>query len=759
MIGLVGEQLLALAGIVALLMLPGWIIGRLLQLQLALPAVLLPAAWFACGLGLWTVPVVAGLTFGWSWAVTLAVHAGATMLLGIWLLLRQRARGHAKSSGVDPVSRWTIAGIALCTLLALGLRTRLAFDTLFHIGLVRRLVELPHPTFESVDRIAGAGVNPAYVVPTWQAALAAVSGMTGLDPATVIESMAGFVVFVAASAAAGFGRLLGGRAAAEVAAVAGYAWLRVWYPRREAEGDGIGFAVHPGNVALDVLLPLLLAATLVVALRAPGSIGRRAAAVIAGVATILFVVLHANYSVYLGIIGIGLVGWLLVAGPWTADVRRRVFGAIGAVALPGLLTLAALLPVLAMLDHFGETVEQRIDYHLLGSGAWQVIRPGHFYDAFGAAGLIALLLLPLAVLQLRGIRRALLGGATLAFLLIGLVPPLLDLLGSAGSLTVGLRMPRPFGVLLIGVIAVALPWLVDLLRAEADSAEPTNRWRRWLTYAVPLALVFALAATYGYPLTRQDPPEYGWDWPTLVATAGLLAALVIAARGRRSSAELGDAPELEPAPLPVAPKHVPHARSAATTTGLAVLLVTLCLAPSGVISLRRATWQSREVVASVRADELACLAAVQSALRDLPAGSVLAADPMTAYLAQALGPVRTVGDFKTWNGSTDSERAQLRIDRLEEIFDSRDPAEAAEALDRLRQADDVRYVLVADGEVEAPIGSDMPDFDARGLRQSLTSGLVPATRIADGLGRVGDDADSQERGECTVALWQLEAPR
>ena len=65
---------------------------------------------------------------------------------------------------------FTLVAIGLCVALAELLRTRMAFDTLFHLGLVRRLLELDAPTFDNLDRVAGAGINPAYVVPAWQSA-------------------------------------------------------------------------------------------------------------------------------------------------------------------------------------------------------------------------------------------------------------------------------------------------------------------------------------------------------------------------------------------------------------------------------------------------------------------------------------------------------------------------------------------------------------------------------------------------------------
>lgn len=743
-LSLLGGQLLAWLGMSLLLGLPGFALARLLELQLVVPRVLLPPSWFALGLALWSVELVPALAFGWSVGVVVVVHAViALLLLG---LMRWRARRLGTVHPPGPgVPGWTLAGIALATLLAAAFRTRMAFDTLFHLGLVRRLAELPDPTFSTIDRVAGSGMNPAYVLPSWQAAMAAVAAVARLDPATVVEAMAGFVVLLAACAAAALGRVVGGSAASEVAGVAAYAMLRVWFPRRELEGDGIAYAMAPGNVALDVLLPLALVVALLLAGGA-GALRRGALLVLAAAAAALLVLLHANYAVYLAIIGLGTVTWLVLAGPWTPPVRRGVALAAAAFVVPGALVGAALLPALLLLEHFAAPTEQRIDYHLVGSGGWQMLRPGHLYDGFGAPGLVAMLLLPWAVLRMRGLARALVGGGCLALLAFGLLPPLLELLGQTGSLTLGLRLPRPLGVLLVAAIAVALPALVQLVRAHAArTGQRRGRAAALLVLGAPLLVVAVLAAMYGYPLARREPPRYGWDWPTLLAAAGLLAVLAAAARRRR----VADAP---PAPAPQL-----AGRSQVAATGIAALLVALCLLPSGLMSLRRGAWQARELVAAVRADDLGCYAGIQPALAQLPPGAVVLADPVTAYGVQAVGPVRVIADYKTWNGSTDSERVSRRIEQLRDAFDTATQATAQAAVVRLAREHGARYLVVAAGPVEPPLGSPLGTFDAAGLRAALRGGTLDARLVADGAGRLPDDATEDERRACDLSLWDLEA--
>ncbi len=785
MIGLFAQQLFAIAAALVLFCTPGWAISRLLELHLRLPTVALPAATFTLGLGLWTIELLPVLALAQPMWVLLAVHAVVTVALVVVLRLRERQRGHAKR-GSDAFSTWTLAAIGLAVLAALGLRTRIAFDTLFHVGMVRRLEQLAAPTFGNVDRVVDGGINPAYALPTWQAGMAAVAKVTGLDAATVVEAMAVVGVLFAACAAGALGRVVSGTVYGEIAGAAAYGWLRVFFPRRELEGDGVAYAALPGNIAIDVMLVLAL----VVAVQLMGGRSRRDGALVAlgAVATILLVVLHANYLVYLAIIGLGVVLWLLAAGPWGRAIARRLALVTATFGVPGIVALAAVLPLLMLLEHFGAPMEARIDYHLAELGGVEFIRPGHLYDWFAAPGLLGMLVLPWAAWRARGVARALIGGGSLAVLLFALVPPLVDLVGASGSLTLSLRLPRPMGVLLVAAAAIALP---DLVRRAAELGSRASVARGqlvgWLARLAPLAAIAALCAAYGYPLARREPPVYGWNWPTLVALAGLLVVLAIGiARRERAKVEEDDRaagarmhrdprgaapaeasrPRVDehasegqrgssPRPLPTGSAGAGYMLTT-KAFGLAVLALAIAMLPSGFSSMRRAAWQAREVVAAYRADDLRCYDGVQAALRELPPGEVLLTDPVTAYGAQALAPMHVVGDFKVWNGSTDSDRVARRLQLLRATFDSRVAQRAGFGLARLAQDFDARYVLLSRGPVEPPLGSELGTYEADGLGELLDSGDIGARRIAAGDGRFPDDASDEDVDACRLELWQLD---
>lgn len=767
MIGLVGQQLAALVAMALLMGLPGWAAGRLLQVQLVLPAALMPPAWFALGLGVWSIPASVCLGAGWPVRVALSAHAGITLVLLAVTRHRERTRGHAKRGG-GQLELWTVVGIVLCALLAAMMRTRMAFDTLFHVGLVRRLAELPHPTFANVDRIVGAGVNPAYLAPVWQDAMAAVSQLTGLDPATVVESMAALIVMLAAFAAAGLGRVAGGgRASCEVAGVAAYGWMRIWFPRRELEGDGIAYAFVPGNLAVDVLLPLLLATLVLLASRGMPRVHRMGSTVLLAVASALFVVLHANYVVYLAVMGIGGLAWLAAAGPWTRDVRRRTLVSCAAVGLPAVLVFAAVLPALLLLDHFGSPAEVRIDYHLVGSGWREMLRPSYLYDTFGAPGLLAILAAPLAVWRMRGVARAVIGGGLFALVAVALVPPLLHLMDQTGSRTLALRMQRPIGVLLVACAAVALPAVVAAVRGVANRVrERRGRVAAWLVAVAPFVVAGGLAAAYGYPRAKNIPPDYGWRWPGVAGAIGLLVVFVLAVRQRRATnavdIDTERATEREEATAEAAPrtKAMQGRRSEVALVGVSVLALSLAMLPvGGIISLRRGAWQGKQLVASYRADDLGCEAGIQSELRKLPPGGAFLADPVTSYDIQALAPRRSVADYKTWNGTTDTSRSHERIEQIRDAFDEEDPIRASRAALRLAREHDAAYLIVADGEIEPPQGSTIGSFDASGLREALANGTLPAQLLASGRGNLPSGATDEQRAACDLSLWEIENPR
>lgn len=760
MITLFGEQVYAAAAMIVLMILPGWGVGRLLDLQLSVPKIVLPAAWFTFGFATWSLVVITMLALGLTWRTAFVIFGVVTLALIIVAREKARRVGHPKPQGGD-VSLWSVVGILGCVVLAGIFRTRMAFDTIFHLGIVRRIAELGSPTFSTVDRIFDSGVNPSYAIPSWQAAMAMVSGVTGLDPATVVEAMAVVAVLFAACAAGGLGRVVSGRVSGEIAGVAAYAWLRVFFPRRELEGDGIAYAAMPGNIALDTFLPLILLAMLVIAATGHHAPQRRKGVVaLAVVASILLVVVHGNYVIYLALMGLGALAWAALSGVLSdKEVRRRVLISAGIIAGACAAALIFMIPVYMQLERFGNPINARIDYHLVGSGFWQIVRPGHLYDWFAAPGLIAMLLLPYAVFKAKGVARPVLAGSSLALLLTALLPPVLHVIGSAGSWTVALRMPRAMGVLLAAGMAIAIPELIDYIKETRVKIKTrSNNFTANLFILLPFLIVVLLSFAYGYPLGRNEPPQYGWNWPTLFTTTALLIALIIEIKNRK----VYKLNELDFFSQSDTLKVNKDTWSTVSITGICVLLIGLTMLPSGIVSLRRGAWQSKQFVASYKADDLGCLSGIQKELRRSTAGSITLADPVTAYLVQGLSPTYILADYKIWNGRTDSSRSRDRIEMLRGIYSAKSVHEARVALSKAIEKYGAKYLVVSAGDVEPPLGSTMGAFDAIGLRQLLSQGIDIKVKdssyriklISSGQGMTKNGATEQERKECDLSMYQ-----
>jgi hypothetical protein len=196
-----------------------------------------------------------------------------------------------------------------------------------------------------------------------------------------------------------------------------------------------------------------------------------------------------------------------------------------------------------------------------------------------------------------------------------------------------------------------------------------------------------------------------------------------------------------------------------SAVALACLVLAVAMLPSGLVSLRRGAWQARELTPAVRADDLGCLAGIERELRAVEPGAVILADPINAYAVQALAPGWIIADFKTWNGDSGSADIDRRLALLRAMYDSERAERAGNALAELVRRFDATHIVVAEGEVEPPLGSELYPHDAAGLRALLASGRADAERIAEGPGtatRGGrGGAERATSDACTLALWRI----
>lgn len=684
------EQVAILATAAALLAVPGAALVSLLRVRAALPDSLAVPAGAVFGALVACAATLVQLTLELRVVWAVALHGTMSLLLvaAALALRRRRRRSTGRTTAVTARgwARTTTGLVVLGALAAWVVRGSVRLDTLYHVSVSRKLVELGAPSFDNVNRFVDGGPNPAYALPGWHGFVGWTSWLTGTDPILAWEILPVLMVALGALAAGGLARVLLQTPVAEPLGALAWLSMRVLFGRREVDGDAIAYGAVPGQVVFEVALPLVLAGV-VVAIWNDDARARRAALAAATAGIALTVVLHANYIVYVPIVGLGYVAWWLAAGPVTRLLTRRTIVAGGVVAAACAAFVAVLLPVLAQLENFGNAPENaRIDYHLAQTAGFEHIRGGHLYEMLGMPGLVALLAAPVVALLWRGPRMHLASGGLLAVGAFSLLPPLHALLAATGSLTIGLRINHVAGILLVPVLAAAV--LLAAGAIERRFAAP----RRRLAVAGG-ALVLLVAAGVGFGYGRFLP-----DWPGYLAWFALLGVLGAKLATRRRGAA-------------AAPDPAPSRRALAL---VAAVLVMGTAMPVGLVSMRRAVLNADPLSAGTAAGELECLSGdVADALRRVPAGSIVLSDPLSSFRALALAPVYVVGDYKVWNAATSDNRTEQRLALVNRFFDSSlDDEQRLQVLDEqdvdylLVDLADARWLDVADGSADSPLADE-----------------------------------------------------
>lgn len=705
------------AAYVLLLLAPGLAIAALLRLRRALPDVVVLAS--APVLGLIPVAVVTAihLMAGLGGEVAFALHAvivAALVAAAIVPALRH-GRGRGWRAAIRPsdassaIAAGTLLTAVACAAVAAAVRGRLAFDTLYHAAVSRKLIELDDPSFSNINRFADGGPNPAYFLPLWQELAGFAARLTGRDVLVVWEFLPVITVVMGALAAAALAHVLLGRRAEVLGALAFLA-MRVAFPRRTIDGDAVTFGNLPGFVVFDTVLPVLVAFVAVGIWHADVQVRRRAL-VVAATSMVLLTLLHANYAVYVALIGVGGIAWWLLVGPKEGSMRRYL-AAAGVVAMAGAAVLAVLLPVLATLRHFGNpSEEERLSYHLSGRDPFEHIQGGHLYETHGFVGMLTLLVgVPLAAALWRTRAGSLAWGGGLALLVVALVPPLLALLSATGSLTLGLRLNHALWPTFVAGFAGGV--LVLATRGRQWWSAPSRRVARRAAMVGVVVAFAALSVVWRYTFFGPDSPGY----------VGALALLGVAAwlgiRRRRDGNVA-----VEASAVAQADRAGPSRRALLTTC--AILLVVA--APAGARSLLQVRTDARDWRPSVRADDLRCFAGpVNDALRSMPPGTTLLSDPMTSLDAMALAPVYVVGDYKVWNAETTDNRTRERLRQVNMFFDAGvDDASRLAILD----VANVDYVLINPVVVEVP---DVDEVLEQGYDGENAARLLESTDAAVG---------------------------
>ena len=161
-----------LAGATACLLLPGALIARAFRLSGLAPAFVGSlAALFA------------------AMAIMFAVHGSLWLAFALSCSARASARSRSRcgrrrprvplsSLGVGALG--LVAGISLWWVAAFG------GDAFFHIGRIRKLVDLGSISLRSLDEFRDGGLHPGYAFPLWHGFMALMTKLAGVDPAAAV---------------------------------------------------------------------------------------------------------------------------------------------------------------------------------------------------------------------------------------------------------------------------------------------------------------------------------------------------------------------------------------------------------------------------------------------------------------------------------------------------------------------------------------------------------------------------------------------
>jgi len=495
-VGLPGAALLRLAGLderlmpasaiaaVPVLGFAAWVPGLLLALVAGLP---LDAV-------LWALLVLA--------AVALAVAGPPRVVLG------------AEALGVG------LAGLGTALLAARWATPVLTSDALFHAGRVRKLVELPHLSFDDLSAYQHGHVHAGYAFPLIHAAQAGAISLTGVDPSTGYLALVPACAFLVPAAAYAAGRVLGGPAAG-VACVAFVLWDAL-----SRAGGVLDSSQQSAGIVFRVVVPVCIA--LLVENARLRDERRAASALVAGV--LVAVLAHPTYVFAL----LGMLTAVTIArrgGGW-----RTLLGAYGVAAVTlGLIWLAAIhgtggaaatrLPPIGFMVADGHPVALHGDVVLDGR----------------LPALLGLLAAPILLVAWRGtygLAGAIGAGVLAVVAFPGVATALAPLIGphQVGRLRGALPWPELLALALVLVVATWPRWVWPLVGGLAV-ASLTLSWLDTSAVAAQTLLVIAIAVAgvvlvlarviAGRTVAFAVPPVVAM-LPVLALTAAALAGPVVA---------------------------------------------------------------------------------------------------------------------------------------------------------------------------------------------------------------------------------------
>jgi hypothetical protein len=499
-------------------LLPEHGVGLWLRLAAATLVLLLPGRLVARALGrpgasgalAWSCAIVAA-----ALAFTFAVHASLDLTLALVLVAgvvalpfswRGAARQRAELRAVRGRGLVALAGIGLGIALW-SIEGVVHGDALFHLGRVRKLVELGSLSLRTVDEFKDGGLHPGYAFPLWHGWLALVAKLGGVDPTAVVLHESSILAPLALVLAFEAGRAVFRSVWLAFAVLFAQVALIALAPG----GGGAYTSLElPGTVARQLLVPAVIALFFRYVREPSWPVGLTLAAAGMDLAFI-----HPTYALF---VAIPLVGFALaralIAG---VDARRSALG-LGFFGAPVLLVFVWLLPLVReTVSHSPAAVErarglkQYATDLVVHSQTSFALSPG-VVARTGAIAVAALVLVPLAGLAARRRWSAFVLGGTVLVLVLELLPFVFPRFSDAVSLSQSRRAAGfvPFAFALAGGAAVLARLAWPLLPPAA--------------LAAGIVLQIEFPGDFGTKLSEGGPGVATW-----IAFWGGLAALAVGA--------------------------------------------------------------------------------------------------------------------------------------------------------------------------------------------------------------------------------------
>ena len=465
---------------VLVLLLPGWLALRALELEGELGRAGSAPVAAALGLVAWGPPLALAFLIG----LPLGFVIGAVACELAVLLICVR-----RPSALPAAPAWELAagalGVAVFAYLGWRLSLPVVGDGLFHVGLMRKLEDVSSISFGSVSPFLDGPANAGYAFPIMHAALAGVARLAGTDPVTAFRDVQPLCAALAIASAYALARALTGHRGVAVLAAAFVAWDLC------SLLNGLVIQINqPAPFSVWVLTP----AVLILFLLEIGRVRRAAPATAAAFVAIALV--HPTYAVPALVLAAGLL-----AGAWLAGgrgVRTPALTLAGATVLIGAISLWIYL--IAIHGGRRHPVLSHADEFVLHGRRALFMYP--WAPVFGRGYVLAAILLLPVVVRYR--RLLPLAASSVGLLLLLLVPGVNTAMIAAVGMGQFHRFWQP------------LTWPVVAAAGACIVAAALGRW----TWPIAFALALGLHEVRGL--------EWVWRTPTSVVVIAALVAVPLA---------------------------------------------------------------------------------------------------------------------------------------------------------------------------------------------------------------------------------------